>query len=494
MFCKPEFALLAKKVFVNAFKGLPRFLLTWRTVSVDLKHSNWATRYVTAAPPEKGMKINMFSKLFPSSLILAGGFAACMAIALTPAAAQDMSKRPSLTITNEALPENTAPTGSIYSASSQSANTGNLYTNRARPTTITPLAGEISPAQVSGSAYFAPTETIVGRKVNELRSDLTNLQGRVSTLSSQLKSMQANSHSLAAEYNASVATINTQLQAGTTPGNPRLVERLNIAQRNLDRMSQSVADLNGMAVEAANAASMGAFLLESVRSAYGVSGAVEEDHTALAELEDQINNTIVTIDRVLNNVNDDITRTAAYLGAERNNLRTISLAVTNGDYYGRSLANRPFSSAPPSTLIQAGISPSSGSDNAYPAPAVYPAAVSAGNVYPAPAVVSQGSSLTSPRPLVKIKFDRPKVDYEQAVYSAVSEAQQKYPNARLEVIAVHPSNGNAAQVAIESTRARRNAELVLRSLSQMGVDVGNVDLSTTESAEARTNEVHIYIR
>lgn len=447
----------------------------------------------------------MFSKFFTSSLILAGGFASCMSMGLTTASAQDMSKRPSLVITNEAMPNNAAPTGSVYnSGRSQSTSTGNLYPNRTRPApaTITPIAGEISPADLGGSAYYAPQETIVGRKVKDLNADLSNLQSRVSSLSSRLKSMQETSHAMAAEYNASVATINTQLQSGTTPGNPRLVERLNVAQNNLDRMSDSVADLNGMAVEAANSASMGSFLLESVRSAYGLSGAVEEDHEALSKLEDEINSTIVTIDRVLNDVNDDITRTAAYLSAERSNMRTISLAVTNGDYYGRSLANRPFNSAPPSNLHQASLSPSAGSDSAYPAPAaasaypsqaVYPAQ-SGGNVYPAAATSSAPSALNQPRPLVKIKFDRPKVDYEQAVYTAVSEAQQKYPNARLEVIAVHPSQGNAAQVAIESTRARRNAELVLRSLAQMGVDVGNVDLSTSESAEARTNEVHIYIR
>ena len=77
---------------------------------------------------------------------------------------------------------------------------------------------------------------------------------------------------------------------------------------------------------------------------------------------------------------------------------------------------------------------------------------------------------------------------------AVNEAMQKYPNSRFELIAVTPSSGNAAQVAIESTRARRNAENVLRSLSQMGVDVNKIDLSTSQSAEAKSNEVHIFIR
>ena len=402
------------------------------------------------------MKINMFDPSKFLCAILAAGVSSAIVMAPGTAVAQiDMKKRPSLVITNKSMPGNT-PVSPVYN---------------------TPVkTPDITPAQVSGSGYFQPTQTIVAGKVDELKSDLFALQGRVNNLSSQLKDLQERSQAMSAEYNASVATINTQLQSGTTPGNPRLVQKLSVAQGNLDRLSQNVADLNAMAVEAANAASMGSFLLESCRSAYGLSGAVEEDHVALAQVEDQVNNTIVSIDRILNELNDGITRTAAYLSSERGNLRTLSLAVTNGDYYGRSLANRPFSSAPQSTLMQ-------------------PASISAGSVSPmAGAPATSSGMIGSPRPLVKIRFDQPNVDYEQAVYMAVNEAMQKYPNSRFELIAVTPSSGNAAQVAIESTRARRNAENVLRSLSQMGVDVNKIDLSTSQSAEAKSNEVHIFIR
>lgn len=397
------------------------------------------------------MKINMFIKTGTARLALAAGIAAIVSICATDAMAQvDMKKRPSLVITNQTLPGNSASPSPLYTGPSR-----------------TP---EITSAQVSGGAYYQPTQTVVAGKVNELKSDLFALQGRVNNLSGQLKGLQQRSLSQSAEYNASVATINTQLQSGTTPGNPRLVSKLQVAQGNLDKLSQNVADLNSMAVESANAASMGSFLLEACRSAYGLSGAVEEDHAALSVVEDQVNTTIVTIDRLLNEVNDAITRTAAYLSAERGNIRTLSLAVTNGDYYGTSLASRPFSSAPPSSMMQpASYSPSAG--------------------MPSPAPLSGG-----PRPLVKIRFDQPNVDYQQAVYMAVNEAMQKYPNARFELVAVNPSAGNAAQVAIESTRARRNAETVLRSLSQMGVDVNRIDLSNMQSAEAKSNEVHIYIR
>ncbi len=441
------------KVFVSVLKGLGLFSLTQGSNSDDLRHQLAVCRPMPPNPLEKDMKINMF---LARTIIAGGAFTAVLLASSAGFAQVDMKKRPSLVITNQSMAGNTATSSPIYNGPVK-----------------TP---DITAAQVNGGAYFQPTQTIVAEKVSELKSDLMGLQGRVNNLASQLKAMQGRSASMAGEYNASVATINTQLQSGTTPGNPRLVQKLQTAQGNLDRLSQNVADLNAMAVEAANAASMGSFLLEACRSAYGLSGAVEEDHAALAQVEDQVNNTIVTIDRVLNEVNDDITRTAAYLSAERSNIRTLSLAVTNGDYYGASLASRPFSSAPPSTLIQpANYTPSAGPS---PAPIVPVAAV----------------PLPSPRPLVKIKFDQPNVEYEQAVYMAVNEAMQKYPNARFELIAVNPSAGNAAQVAIESTRARRNAEMVLRSLSQMGIDVNKIDLSTLQSAEARTNEVHIYIR
>ncbi len=409
-----------------------------------------------------------------------------MAVTSTAALAQiDMSKRPSLVITSEkTTTTNIGSSGIMTSDPAPYANRGVRVPEMPAYRQASPM--EVSPAQVSGSSYYQPTNTVVADKVSALRSDLNGLKDRVNGLSSNLKGLQERSRAQSAEYNASIATINTQLQTGTTPGNPRLVEKLNIAQNNLDGMSQNVTDLNSMAVEAANAASMGSYLLESCRSAYGISGAVEEDHVALAQLEDEVNAAIVTVDRVLNDVNDAITRTAAYMSSERSNLRTLAFAVTNGDYYGRSLASRPFSSAPPTTINSAY------GGNMMAQPASYTSSGMMPMDGAPPAVMAQ--PLSGPRPLVKIKFDKQNVEYEQAVYMAVNEAMQKYPNARFELIAVNPSSGNAAQVAIESTRARRNAESVLRSLSQMGVDVSKIDLSTQESAEARSNEVHIFIR
>ncbi len=325
------------------------------------------------------------------------------------------------------------------------------------------VAPKISADELTGSSYFDPEETIVGRKVEELRNELFNLQGGIAALSERLATLESDGQATSAEYYSNVATISTQLQSGTTPGNPRLVKRLAAAQIGLEALAGNVARLNGLAVEISHVASLASFLLEASRATYSLSGAIEEDHVRLAQLEDAINNTIVVIDRLLNNVNDDISRTAAYLNSERGNLRTLSLAITQGDLYGKSLANRPFSGLGP-----AGMSHASAAGKAVAPP--------------------------TPRPLVKIRFDRPNVAYEQPVYLAVSEAIDRFPTARFELVAVHPSAGNAAQVAIESTRARRNAEKVLRTLTQMGLPLDRVDLSYTPSPDAKTNEVHLYIR
>lgn len=357
------------------------------------------------------------------------------------AAPADAANKPALIVTNEPLP-----------AELQSR----LY-NKPRQ------APETSSDRLLND-YYEGGETVVGRKVDELRNELFSLQGNIADLSERLAQMENGGQAQAAEYYANVATISTQLQSGTTPGNPRLIKRLSVARNSLEQLAANVAGFNDIAIEISNASSMAGFLLESVRATYSLSGAIEEDHARLAQLEDSINNNVVALERLQNSVNDDITRTVSYLSTERNNLRTLSLAITTGDMIGKSLSNRPFSSAQPASFTAQG-----------------------GTITPMPGT-------TAPRPLVKIRFDKPNVSFEQPVYMAVNEAMQRYPSARFELVAVHPTGGNAAESSIESTRARRNAEKVLRTLTQMGVGMDRVDLSYMPSAEAQTSEVHLYVR
>lgn len=358
---------------------------------------------------------------------------------------------------------------------SQGSNIGsNLYTKPVR-------LGNIDANRVIGD-YYVPVDTMASAKINEIQNEMYALQSKVAASSEQLNTLEVVGQDLAANYYAAVATINTQLQSGTTPGNPRLKGRLTLAEDALDTLSGNVADLNGIAVDIADLASVSNFLSQQARSAYGLSGSVEEDHVNLAQLEDALSNTSVAIERLLNNVNDNITRAAAYMSTERANLRTLALAITNGDLYGKSLASRPFSLAGSTDVMQrANYAPTVGGElSGVPA--------MSNTVMPIRQAPGQ------PRPLMKIRFDRPDVDFSQALYVSVNEAIQRYPNAQFELVAVSPGVGNPAKIAIESTKARRNAEKVLRNMIQMGIHTNQVKLANLTKDELQFNEVHLYIR
>ena len=399
-------------------------------------------------------------------------FSTCLVTLAGQAAfAQDRAV-PTLIVTNQPLSsvvqnsDSTSPASPVVAARMPEVN-DSLYSKPMR-------LQDISADRVLNPEYFEPVNTMTAQKIRDIQTRMYDLQGQIADAATQLQTLETVGQDLAANYYAAVATINTQLQSGTTPGNPRLKSRLALAEDALDILSGNVADFNKMAVQIADLASVVNFLQQEARAAYGLSGSVEEDHVQLAQLEDSLSNTAVAIQRLLNNVNDNITRSAAYMASEQANLRTLALAISNGDLYGKSLSNRPFSMAGSSDIMNE-------------------AAYSNGAAY-SPRQSQMAARPSQPRPLMKIRFDRADVDYAQALYMSVSEALEKYPNTQFELVAVSPGMGNPAKLAIESTKARRNAEKVLRNMVQMGVDTNRVQLANFTEDDIQYNEVHLYIR
>jgi hypothetical protein len=76
----------------------------------------------------------------------------------------------------------------------------------------------------------------------------------------------------------------------------------------------------------------------------------------------------------------------------------------------------------------------------------------------------------------------------------VNRALQRRPQATFDLVAVSPAQGSPAQVTVSANQAKRNAEAVLRTLSEMGLPLERVRLSAINSAQALTNEVHLYVR
>jgi hypothetical protein len=322
-----------------------------------------------------------------------------------------------------------------------------------------------------GQTLFVPntvtqaisTGTFVGQKVVEHRGELVSLQSSIIGRNQKLQSARQETTQNSQRYHATVAAINTRLQLGTTPGNPVLMSQWHTAQLELERLSQDVSQLNSLANEVASDSAMAAYLLGAARATYGLAGAIDEDHRQLAILEDETNRTVVLIDRLLNELSEDISRQTSYLGSERRNLQTISLAIQNGEIMGANLFNRAFANAAPAGLGGGGMA--------------------------GPAQITANE-----QPLVVIRFDRPNVEYQQALYNALSAALERRPQALFTLVAVAAGQGGPADVALNMSKSIKNADEVVRTMANMGLPAGRLQMSSTTSLEISTNEVRIYIR
>lgn len=321
--------------------------------------------------------------------------------------------------------------------------------------------GTFEPSQVSS---FQPSGTFVGQKVQQFHKELQALQGTLRNRNQELQQLRNEVMADSAGYHERVASINARLQVGTTPGNPTLVQRWNEAQTQLDEINSNIAYMNQLSTQIASDSAMAAYLLESIRAAYNLSGAVELDHAQLRTLEDETAQTVVLIDRLLGELSEDVARQQTYVSNERNNLNTLAVAIKTGQTYGQSLGYR--------NLVLSGNQPALSAIG----PAGLPSARLGG------------------QPLVVIRFDDPNVAYEPALYNALSSALAQNPNAGVEVVSVSPTNAIRGREALNANTARRHAEKVVRSLTDMGLSGDRIRLSATTSPDVPAPQVQVYVR
>jgi len=107
---------------------------------------------------------------------------------------------------------------------------------------------------------------------------------------------------------------------------------------------------------------------------------------------------------------------------------------------------------------------------------------------------SSAAGYAGRRPLMVIRFAGPNVEYEQSLYNAVSQALARRPQAGFDLVAVASRRGTPAQVTLNSNKAKKNAESVLRSLANMGLPLDRIRLSATQQDTAESNEVHLFVR
>ena len=308
-----------------------------------------------------------------------------------------------------------------------------------------------------------PTGTFVGGKINQFRADLSSIQNAISSHNNDFLRFKDLVDEQTSVYQGLSSAIRSRLQIGTTPGNPILVGQWNDAQRALEDIQNNVNNLQIVNNRVTADAALISHLKNAIESSFFISGAIDEDHNQLKVLKDDVQRTSVLYSRLMDELEEKITREIEILNAERKYMKALSADVEVGKFGGRV-------SAPPTRSSQI----SSGQD-------IEEKSSDIKTIKIAP--------LNYDNAILVIKFDDTNFDYSTALFESISNALEQMPSASFEVVAVSPTGG-----ASFADKARQRASEVFNKVVEMGVPSERVSLASSNSTSAQAEEVHIYLK
>ena len=302
---------------------------------------------------------------------------------------------------------------------------------------------DATPAPLSG----VPT-ALLRRRAAELENELAGLAGVIEAQRSELQSLADGAAESAELYVAAVDAVNGRTRNGMPPDDPILASQWRAARGALKDVAAAYsARLRALNNRIAVNRGMTAYLVESTKAARAVRAALGVDQGEIAGVESRVARVIGENERLLAEIELTFDRYAAWLDDAQ---------------------------APPSGLA--------------PPPAV--AALPPPAALPSPA----GDAAEGVPALVTIRFARPDVLYEDALYEAVAAALRRRPDARFELVAVAPAAADSAEAQRNAAAAGRNAERVMETLLAMDLPPERIRLSFTTSAEVAASEVRLFAR
>jgi cell division protein FtsB len=301
----------------------------------------------------------------------------------------------------------------------------------------------------------ANTGTAVNQTIVGIRTGLQDASTRTIGAGQQYATLRGSSAQQLAAYYQAQAQISARLQIGTTRGNPDLVAQWNTAQSALDQLTANINALNTLIAQINGEATRVRSAVAQVQQALDMPGAVDEDHRQLTVLEDEANQIAVVLDRLARDASSDLHRQTATLSNERSRLAQLATSIKAGDLYATGA----------------------------PAPRIAAAAA------PPP-----GAPPAAGAPIVSIKFARANTNYQKTLYAALSQALQTQPGALFDVVGVSPTRGTAAAVQTAQNDARRHAQDVMKTMTEMGVPAARMDISSATDPSVRTSEVRVFLR
>ncbi len=316
------------------------------------------------------------------------------------------------------------------------------------------------PPQVQQADYdTGPTGTFVGGKINQFRNDLSSIQNAISSHNNDFLRFKDLVDEQTSVYQGLSSAIRSRLQIGTTPGNPILVGQWNDAQRALEDIQNNVNNLQIVNNRVTADAALITHLKNAIDSSFFISGAIDEDHNQLKVLNDDVQRTAVLYERLMNELENKITREIRILNDEREYMKELAEDVEVGKF-GGSIASPPTGNQTSSQQSsKAGVSE------------------------------LKAAPLNYDNAILVIKFDDSNFDYSEPLFEAISSALEQRPSAGFEVVAVSPTGG-----ASYAEKARDRAAEVFGKIVEMGVPSERLSLTSSNSTTSQAEEVHIYLK
>jgi hypothetical protein len=95
---------------------------------------------------------------------------------------------------------------------------------------------------------------------------------------------------------------------------------------------------------------------------------------------------------------------------------------------------------------------------------------------------------------VVLRFNQPRVYYEQPLYDAVAKAVSLKPDVMFDVVSYAPATGDARMDAAWESTAGHNTQSVVASMQRIGVPLSRINVTGQHINGLNYDEVHLFVR
>ena len=293
----------------------------------------------------------------------------------------------------------------------------------------------------------------------DLSRQVVALESTVQFLAQAYQQLEKTSTTFMGRYEARIVAIQARLEQGTEKNNPRLRQRWDQAHHFL---AQAITDFTAMQTYEA-LVTIQVKTLQQVVLAIQAASLQNKNSTGdieiLAGLKMRSNKALTQAEQILANLSRLPQQKAQQQAWQK-------LAIL-------------------SRAIQAGVALPLQDENILP-------------LWEKPTDLSSDTSVDTSKPLVRIRFNRPDIAYEQTLYDAIRTAYTHKADLEFRLLAVNlvvdkPTQSSPTLVdnAINGLAPLRD---VFETMLQMGVERTNMQLAFAEAPQIPTAEIHVFVR